>query len=77
MQGRERRFEYQNGGNFDSVVYLRDDCGQDTPPIRCIDEPEPQVVDVVLGPGDYWVFVDGWREGEGDFTLRYERLSVD
>jgi len=66
-----------DGGNFDSVLYLRDDCRRDTPPIRCVDEPEPQVIDAVLGAGEYWVFVDGWREGEGNFTLRYERLPVE
>jgi len=66
-----------DGGNFDSVLYLRDDdCGRDTPPVRCVDEPEPQVIDVVLGAGEYWVIVDGWREGEGNFTLRFETVPL-
>jgi len=66
-----------DGGNFDSVLYLRDDdCDRDTPPVRCVDEPEPQVIDAVLGAGDYWVIVDGWREGEGSFTLRFGTLPL-
>ncbi len=61
-----------NEAEFDSVLYLRRDCRNDSPPIECVDQPEPQVIDAFLGAGDYYVIVDGWREGEGDFRLLLE-----
>ena len=61
-----------DAGEFDSVLYLRRDCRNDSPPIASVDQPEPQVIDAFLGAGDYYAIVDGWREGEGDFELLLE-----
>lgn len=58
---------------FDSVLYVRkDDCGEPDAEVACNDDAPNQKrskIDAVFEPGTYYVFVDGYGNEAGTFTM--------
>lgn len=59
--------------DFDGAIYVRTDCTDGTTEVACNDDAgdnRHSLVEVVLDPGTYFVFVDGYATGNrGHFTL--------
>ena len=78
LRVRERsRVELSLEADFDSVLYVRRDCVDPGTMVECNDDAgdsNHSMLDLELEPGTYYVFVDGYGEGNesGSFTLRAE-----
>ena len=59
--------------DFDGAIYVRSDCTDATTEVACNDDAgdnRHSMIEVVLDPGTYFVFVDGYASGsQGHFTL--------
>lgn len=58
---------------FDGAIYVRSDCTDAATEVACNDDAgdnRHSMIEVVLDPGNYFVFVDGYASGnQGPFTL--------
>jgi hypothetical protein len=62
--------------SFDGALYVRRSCLDESTEVACNDDAQDtqhSLIEVTLGPGTYYVFVDGFAEGnQGQYTLRVE-----
>ena len=63
--------------DYDSVLYIREDCIDPDSVVDCNDDAgdsNHSLLDLTLDPGTYYVFVDGYGDGgeQGSFTIRAE-----
>jgi hypothetical protein len=67
---------------FDSVLYMRTNCGAPLTERACSDDDEPpgdrgSQINVSLLPGPTYLFVDAFRSAGGDYTLTLEFTDVN
>ena len=55
---------------WDAIAYLRRNCNSVGSEIACADDPE--VINALLDPGTYFVIVDAWAQGGGDYEIFWE-----
>ncbi len=67
------KINLDNGGAWDSAIYLRADCTMRNTEIACSDTGE---IIVDLLPGRYYIFADGWSTGYGPFNLTIDNVEV-
>ena len=73
------------GSSFDSVLHIRSDCDDSASELACNDDITSffyqSYIELMLDPGTYSVFVDGYRDsgfGEsGPYTLSYSLVATD
>jgi hypothetical protein len=72
--------------SFDSVLYLRNDCGSDSQEVACNDDREAEgrqrlnaLLDTELSPGTYFLHVDGYHLSAGayELTVALEAIEVN
>jgi hypothetical protein len=77
-------FEMVPDIDFDALMHLRTNCEDPDSQVNCTDQQPDAIAEhmsEVLGPGTYYLFVDGWdgRDdplmAEGDYTLNYSFYS--
>ncbi|MBW2699779.1 MAG: pre-peptidase C-terminal domain-containing protein [Deltaproteobacteria bacterium] len=69
------RVEFWTSGSFDTVLYLRSNCDSSASEVACNDDDQgtDSRIQADLGPGTYYVFVDGYgADDHGSFSLMFD-----
>ena len=70
----QKRLLIEVDAHYDAVLYVRkDDCNSPDDEVKCNDDDQGNAqrsrIDVVIDPGVYFIFVDGFRNGAGSFRM--------
>jgi hypothetical protein len=72
------RIRFQMSG-FDTVMYIRETCGDDSSELACNDDEggnRGSLIERDFAPGEYYLFADGWGQESGQFDLAIDRMCA-
>ena len=76
----QKRLVIDVDAHFDSVLYVRkEDCASEDAEVKCNDDAgneRTSRIDVVVEPGTYYVFVDGYSDGTGSYRMNVALQDV-